>query len=209
MKTTTKGKPSTYLTVRAEEEQLVLTYMHGTEIAPPGLTTRQVANGTGLDDLRACRVLERLYVHRLVGRQKSFLGDHTTYWTVQRPIPPLELRGPPDVIDNRTPCDGCGRLCFGRRCSSCRFKGVDEPDEPPWADLSKDEVTVMLLIDCYGDRGLPFAKTALFSRDAERAIQGLQRRGIAGVDLQGEVWRFGVTGRALCDDYKLAHQQGL
>lgn len=206
MKTT--ARPG-YQTVVDERTQLVLLYLQNTPFSAPGFTTRQVGEGTGLDDDQAEQTLQRLYTTKRVGRQKALWGpDQKSYWLPMAPVEPLELRGPPGGLADHVPaadlrlvCAACGRPTgsSNRLCKTCRMKGADVP---AWADLDDTELMIMRLIDEVGDDGLSFEKTQRFGPEASRAIQSLKRRGICGVDLQHEVWRFGLRGRGICDDYK-------
>lgn len=151
-----------YAQLLVENKQLVLLYLQNAQLPrPAGFTTREVMDGTGLGERAARRVLERLYVHKQVARQKALMGaDQASYWL---PVPPgesLDLRGP------------------------------------------SDELTVMMLIDTFGASGMPFSKTHAFGGEAIRALQSLQRLGIAGVDLRHEVWRLGPKGETVCAAWK-------
>ncbi len=195
-------KPATL----SDNQTLVLLYMNGVTVEPPGLTVQQVVAATDLSDYQARTALEALYVRRLVGRQRPLLGGSGLFWMPVVPAEPLELKGPSDEPMQATfnACRGCGRPVKGSGqhvCSSCRLKG----EGAAWEDLDASELKVMQLIDCYGDAGLPFAKTQRFGAEASRAIQALQRRGIAGVDLSRECWAFGTKGRSIMDSWRKAH----
>lgn len=69
---------------RAETDDignLVLQYMQNTPAPSPGFLTRQIALAIGLSNDATNMVLQRLYVHKLVGRQKAMWGaDQASYW---------------------------------------------------------------------------------------------------------------------------------
>lgn len=190
-----------YAQLLVENKQLVLLYLQNAQLPrPAGFTTREVMAGAGLGERVARRVLERLYVHKQVARQKALMGaDQASYWL---PVPPgesLDLRGPSDKpVTPPTLCVTCRQPTGGgRMCRSCaQINGAI------WDELDENELAVMVLIETFGLSGMPFSKTRAFGGDAIRALQSLQRQGIAGVDLRHEVWRLGPKGETVCAAWK-------
>lgn len=190
-----------------EDQALVLACLRGVPIEPPGLTSLQVAAGSGVDKTRVRQILGSLYVRRLVGRQKGLLGEASRYeyWTPEPPSehePEMPMRARP-WRPARCPCGAALRRGQRGACELCEAKAH------PWGDLTEKELMVMRLIDACGEHGLPFASVRELSPGCVKALQSLQRSGIAGVDLRHEVWRFGIKGRELCDSYLKSHPEVL
>lgn len=177
----------------SDNMKLVLLYMDGVVDAPAGLTTMEIARGTGLPREKARQCLAALYTQGRVGRQHDLLGSHAkaavveTRWMVERPVDPIVFRCPPNV--QKAP----------------PWKASERPP-PPQEELEFDETerkvldTLRRAGHTLQGTGLSFIRVGLLNDSAIKALNRLYRRGLCVPNLHREVWELTEAGQKISVD---------